>query len=102
MAVDCLGGLFCFWAPARLRKIATPLSATKTNAQKISIPRDDRCGCFGNWITNKKYAIYLSATAEFVRASSICRRISLVDILTPGLRNANVATQRDQIELART
>src|SRR6266404_5478989 len=65
MAVDCLGRSFCFCAPARLRKIATPLSATKTNAQKISIPRDDRCGCFGNWSTDKKYAIYFAAIAKF-------------------------------------
>jgi len=43
----------------------------KTNAQKVSIPRADRCGCFGNWITGKKYAVYVAATAEFAGASSI-------------------------------
>jgi hypothetical protein len=53
MVIGCLAGSFCFWAPARFRKIATPLSAANTSAQKMSIPRDDRCGCFGNWITEK-------------------------------------------------
>jgi hypothetical protein len=48
--------------------MATALSAMKTNAQKISIPRDDRCGRWGNWITPKKYAFYLGATAEFIAA----------------------------------
>jgi len=42
-----------FCAPARFKNMATALSATKTNAQKISIPREDLCGRLGNWITLK-------------------------------------------------
>jgi hypothetical protein len=51
--------------------MATALSAMKTNAQKTSIPREDLCGRWGNWITLKKYAFYLGATAEFAGENSI-------------------------------
>jgi hypothetical protein len=48
--------------------MATALSAMKTKAQKINIPREDLCGRWGNWITPKKYAFYPGATAEFIAA----------------------------------
>jgi hypothetical protein len=98
--------------------MATALSAMKTKAQKINIPREDLCGRWGNWITPKKYAFYLGATAEFageirflpgahegrpgtrsaqlLDAQTTRAGISLVDILSSGFGDANVPTQRNQ------
>ena len=48
--VDWGTASFGFWAPARLRKISTPIKATNITAQKTNIPRDDGGGRFGNAI----------------------------------------------------